>query len=231
MKKCSVCDRQMGKAYHGKKIRKNFCCRKCEIFFKEHFCVMHRRGEYAGYCKNKLFKSVDKFCSDKCKNEFFQTGAKVFEVKECSKCFNEKPYIDYRFRGRGWKSPNGLFRQAACRNCENQKQKDKRDEDPVHRLFLLSKRRAKRDNLNFDLTKDYIKSIWPKNNKCPIFDTEFLSGIENKDKLPTIDKIIPLKGYIIGNVAIISFLANRMKSDIKDISSFKKLYDFYKNFK
>ena len=231
MKICGVCDREMGKAYHGKKVRKNFCCKKCSNFFKEHFCVMHRRGEHAGYCKSKLFKTVDKFCSDKCKNEFFKTGSQVFEVKECSSCFKRKKYEQFRFRGRGWKSPSGLFRQSYCRGCENQRQKDVRDKDPAHRLFLLSRRRAKKDKLDFNLTEDYIKSIWPKNNKCPIFETEFLSGWENKKKLPTIDKIIPEKGYIIGNVVIISFLANQIKSDVKDISLFNKLYKFYKDYK
>ena len=231
MNKCPVCDRQMGKAYHGKKIRKKFCCKKCEMFFKEHFCVMHKRGDHPSYCKNRLFKTTDKFCSNECKKEFFQIRSEVFDVKECTKCFKKKSYTEFRFRGRGWKSLNGLFRQSFCRDCENQRQKDDRDKNPVHRLFLLSRRRAKRDKLDFNLTEDYIKSIWPKNNKCPIFGTEFLSGWENKKSLPTIDKIIPKKGYIIGNVVIISFLANQIKSDVKDISLFNKLYDFYKNFK
>ena len=230
MKKCPVCERQMGQAYHGKKIRKKFCCKKCEIFFKEHFCVMHRRGEFESYCDKILFNSAKKFCSQECKEEFYEKGNKVYEEKKCSKCFKIKGYIHYRFRGRGWKSSNGLYRQASCRDCENQRQKDKRDDNPIHRLFLLARRRAKRDNLDFNLTEDYIKSIWPKNNKCPIFDTEFLSGWENKKKLPTIDKVIPEKGYVIGNVAIISFLANQMKSDVKDIKLFNKLYEFYKNF-
>ena len=229
MKKCPVCDRDMGKAYHGKKIRKKFCCKKCENFFNDHFCVMHRRGEYSNYCDKKLLKTADKFCSDKCKNEFFETGAKIFDIKECTKCFKNKAYTEYRFRSRGWKGPNGLYRQGYCRECENQRQKDKRDEDPIHRLFLLAKRRAKKDNLNFDLTESYIKSIWPKNNRCPVFDTEFKSGLSNKEKLPTIDKIIPKQGYVKNNVVIISFMANRMKSDIKDINMFKKLYEFYKN--
>ena len=37
------------------------------------------------------------------------------------------------------------------------KQKDQRKENPIHRLFLLSKRRAKNEDLEFDLTEDYIK--------------------------------------------------------------------------
>jgi hypothetical protein len=228
---CPICDRVLGIAYHGKKIRKKFCSRKCESFFKEHFCVMYRRGEFESYCNNKLFKSTEKLCSKECKEDFFEKGKKVYKEKECSKCFKTKKYPEFRFRGRGWKSPNALYRQAICRDCENQRQKDKRDENPIHRLFLLAKRRAVKDKLDFNLTEDYIESKWPKNNKCPIFDTEFKSGLKNKNVLPTIDKIVPQKGYTKGNIAIISFLANKMKSDVKDMNQFKKLYEFYKNYK
>ena len=52
----------------------------------------------------------------------------------------------------------------------------------------------------------------------------------NKYHLPTIDKVIPKKGYTQGNVAIISFRANSLKSDIEDTKMFKTMYDFYKNF-
>ena len=38
---------------------------------------------------------------------------------------------------------------------------------------------------------------------------------------------MPLKGYVEGNVAIISFKANQIKSDIIDLEIFKKIYDFY----
>jgi hypothetical protein len=149
---------------------------------------------------------------------------------QCTKCSKTKKYFEYRNRGIGLKDPIGLFRQSYCRDCENQTQKDQSEAHPIHRLFLLSKRRAKKDNLDFDLTEDFIKSIWPQNNKCPILDTAFTFGMKSKDALPTIDKVIPQKGYTKGNIVIISFKANSIKSDVTNIELFKKLYDFYKNF-
>jgi hypothetical protein len=229
-KNCPICSRPLGVAYHGKKIKKKFCCRKCERYFKEHFCTMNKEGRIKNCCQKKLYKSSKKFCSDNCKNDYFNKGNKPVDLIKCTKCSNEKKFFEFRNRGIGIKDPIGLFRQSYCRSCENQTQKDKREEDPIHRLFLLAKRRAKKDNLNFNLTEDYIKSIWPKNNCCPIFDTEFSTGWKNKEQLPTIDKVVPQKGYVKDNVAIISYMANRMKSDIKDIAMFKKLYEFYKNF-
>ena len=54
----------------------------------------------------------------------------------------------------------------------------------------------------------------------------FKSGIKNKQVLPTLDKVVREKGYVKGNVQIISFKANNLKSDIDDFAIFKKLYDF-----
>ena len=225
---CPICHRSLGTAYHGKTIKKNFCCLKCEKYFKEHFCTMHMRGENRNNCNNKLFNTEKKFCSEVCKKKFFETGKKPLDIRECSKCKGIKHYINFRIRRAGWKSVCGNYRQSSCRDCENQKQKDSRETNPIHRLFLLARRRSIRDNLSFNLTEEYIKSIWPRNNKCPIFETEFKSGLKDRDCLPTIDKIVPKKGYTKGNVAIISFRANSLKSDITDIKYFKRIYDFYK---
>jgi hypothetical protein len=56
----------------------------------------------------------------------------------------------------------------------------------------------------------YVVSIAPE--KCPVFNTPFThrsSGFSNWS--PSIDKIDPRKGYIRGNIQVISMLANCMK--------------------
>lgn len=58
----------------------------------------------------------------------------------------------------------------------------------------------------------YIRSIAPK--KCPVFDKAFVERGSGFNKWsPSIDKIDPTKGYVPGNIQIISFHANRMKQD------------------
>jgi hypothetical protein len=58
----------------------------------------------------------------------------------------------------------------------------------------------------------YIKSIAP--DKCPVFNKKFVERGNGFDKLsPSIDKINPKKGYIKGNIQVISMLANCMKRD------------------
>ena len=54
--------------------------------------------------------------------------------------------------------------------------------------------------------------------------------MKNKHDLPTLDKVIRKKGYVKGNVAIISHRANAIKSDVDDFEIFKKLYDYTKKF-
>ena len=41
--------------------------------------------------------------------------------------------------------------------------------------------------------------------------TEFKSGLKNKHVLPTLDKVVREKGYVKGNVAIISYKANQIR--------------------
>lgn len=51
---------------------------------------------------------------------------------------------------------------------------------------------------------------------CPVFPhikLEFAEGKKRPDNIPTLDRIVPNKGYVRGNVRVISFRANRIKSD------------------
>ena len=58
----------------------------------------------------------------------------------------------------------------------------------------------------------YLKSIAPKN--CPVFGKRLTTGNKfSHDWSPSVDKIIPAKGYVRGNIQIISYLANKMKQD------------------
>ena len=85
-------------------------------------------------------------------------------------------------------------------------------------IFIGSaKRRAKRDGVPFSITGDYLLSI--ATDECPVFHTPFewgLSGLGQgnaKPNGPTLDRIEPHLGYVEGNVAFISYRANRLKDD------------------
>lgn len=75
-----------------------------------------------------------------------------------------------------------------------------------------ARRRTKGKGVPFNLTIDYVESILT--DCCPIFNTEF-KWIGNKktlDTSPTLDRIVPALGYVIGNVVVISNKANSIKS-------------------
>ena len=77
----------------------------------------------------------------------------------------------------GWNDIKGGKRYAYCKFCENLRQKQKRDERPAHRLFLLAKGRAKKHGLEFNITTEYLENIWPKDNKCPITKVGVMSKL------------------------------------------------------
>jgi len=58
----------------------------------------------------------------------------------------------------------------------------------------------------------YLKSIAPKT--CPVFGKRLTTGKGQSHKWsPSIDKIIPSKGYVRGNIQVISLFANTMKQN------------------
>lgn len=67
----------------------------------------------------------------------------------------------------------------------------------------------------------YIVGIAP--SKCPVFNKKFTNRGKGFSKWsPSIDKINPKKGYVKGNIQVISMLANCMKRDAtqKELSLF-----------
>ena len=80
-------------------------------------------------------------------------------------------------------------------------------------LLSLAKQRAKNKGLEFSITeKDLYDPVF-----CPLQPHLVLDynkrGKGTAPNSPTIDRIDPSKGYVPGNVWIISAQANRMKSD------------------
>lgn len=82
-----------------------------------------------------------------------------------------------------------------------------------YKMFMAAKQRAKKRNVIFSITLTEMPDI-PE--KCPVFGFTFEKGGKGhglRDKSPSLDKIIPEKGYSAGNVQIISGKANKMKSN------------------
>lgn len=72
--------------------------------------------------------------------------------------------------------------------------------------------RAKKKGLPCDITRDFVLSITP--DSCPIFGCTFVfyGGKVVGNESPTLDRLDPSKGYVEGNIAVISMKANTIKN-------------------
>jgi hypothetical protein len=86
--------------------------------------------------------------------------------------------------------------------------------NPERRILSIIKYRAKQKNMEFNLEPEDIKIP----ETCPIFNYPLLKQLDNKGKFgprdnsPSVDRIDNTKGYVKGNIQIISNKANSMKS-------------------
>lgn len=99
---------------------------------------------------------------------------------------------------------------------------------PWHTLWLGAKVRSKKKDLPFDIVPDDIKELVVDLEFCPALGIK-LNWTNSKlmDDSPTLDRIVPDLGYTKGNVAVISSLANRIKSNAT-VDQIGKVYSWLK---
>jgi hypothetical protein len=91
-------------------------------------------------------------------------------------------------------------------------------------MLYAAKSRAKRAGLRFSLTADDIKI--PK--RCPVLGVKFRFSIGcAHPSSPSLDRIIPELGYVVGNVEVISYRANVIKNNAT-AEELMKVADYYK---
>lgn len=84
------------------------------------------------------------------------------------------------------------------------------DQNREQRLLSSAKSRAKRKGLPFNLELEDI--VIPE--RCPVLGIELdTDGGKWKDSTPSLDRMVPDKGYVKGNIAVISWKANWLKRD------------------
>ena len=154
--------------------------------------------------------------------------------KQCTKC---KQMLPVKMFCRDECRKDGL--SCWCRSCTaNQRAKhyasggkEKRQlyrkTNPVKtitaNLTCKARTRAKNKNLPFDIDLDFVRLMVGKNaefaSHCPVFgialdwSSQRGNGIKTLPNSPSLDRIDPERGYVKGNVWIISHRANTIKSD------------------
>lgn len=83
-------------------------------------------------------------------------------------------------------------------------------------MITKARERAKNKNLPFDIDHEYVRSIVVSH--CPVFGIPLEWSVQRGKgsvqlaNSPSLDRIDPTKGYVKGNVWIISSKANTFKS-------------------
>lgn len=105
-----------------------------------------------------------------------------------------------------------------CYQCANIISRARYDTHKRTMPFKLKCSRAKarsiKLNLDFDITPEYLESIWT--GVCPVFGIPiYLYGKDRSDEFAAeLDRFIPNKGYVKGNVHFLSRRANRLKNNV-----------------
>ncbi len=160
--------------------------------------------------KCKIEKSIDDFYNHK--------STKDGKSTQCKKCMSE-------YRQKNAKYAREYAREYVEKNRDwvNKKGRDYHRYLEVPRKVLMQcKNRALRKNIPFNLTLEdiFVPEI------CPLLEVPFIIGtLNNYEYTHSIDRIDNAKGYVKGNIQIISKKANSMKNN----ATKEELITFAKN--
>lgn len=139
------------------------------------------------------------------------------DLAKCTKCKDIKSIIDFQF---GRKGQQYEYRFSFCNECRKKQSYlnlnndvDKFLADRYNRLKL----RAKKNNIDCTITKqEFIEQYKKQNGLCFYTDVKLICEVGSelhRDSL-SIDKIIPEKGYIFGNIVFTTHRINTCKCDL-----------------
>lgn len=160
-----------------------------------------------------------------------KTTGNEIKTKRCPHCGKDKPFSNF-CKGetkeglaswckvctltsvKKWqKAHPDYLRKWRTKNPEKAHASDVRNNarrTPEYNLFNWAKRRAKIESLPFSISLKDI--VIPEN--CPVLGIKLEKGKgECHSASPTLDRLIPKKGYVPGNTSVISLKANNIKSD------------------
>ena len=109
-----------------------------------------------------------------------------------------------------------------CKRCDRLRYKAWGARQPRRALWIRARTRARRKGILFMLTVDDIPEI-PE--RCPIIGVPLIWGTNWTS--PSLDRVVNDLGYVPGNVRIISWLANALKSNAT-FETIEKLYLYMK---
>jgi hypothetical protein len=154
--------------------------------------------------------------------KFLEEHDPSMTCKKCSSCGVEKKLLEFYVD-----ATKADYRRSECKQCTNERYVDM-DEDGFKRKMLWNKKsHAKKNGVRFTIVLEDVE--FPE--YCPILGTElyYESGNSKQglEHVPSFDRVDSTKGYIKGNVKVISSLANSIKSNVS-IQQLETLIEYMK---
>jgi hypothetical protein len=244
MKMCNICGSEKSKEFFHKSKNesdglKRTCkeCRKIESKqrYKKHKAyILNKASEYQKGHGREAHNRANKRYREK------QIEENPFRV--CSRCGTKKNISDFYRKKERYSVCNACREQAIEENRikninratvyynENKERyrssrAKKYRSDVALSLWRSAKYRAKKRGIEFCIKK---RDVYVP-DKCPVLGVDLVvSRGHVKPNSPTIDRIDPQKGYIKGNIIVVSSKANTIKSNAT-VKELEMVYGFYKN--
>lgn len=148
--------------------------------------------------------------------------------KECRVCAKVKPMEDFYFCGNNRDNLMGK-----CKVCQREHTSRNHKEAYVHKSPVYksvakslrgAKARAVKSNIVFNIT---IEDLGDLPTRCPVLGVELIPGTRGgaNNNSPSIDRFDSTKGYVAGNVYVISCRANVLKNN-GTLEEHKLIYDW-----
>lgn len=127
------------------------------------------------------------------------------------------------------KENNKMKYHREDRDHRNKRTRDWHRNNPIRSYLLAAKKRAKDKGIPFDLEESDI--IFPP--LCPVLEIPIdlikTDGPRRRsDNTPSLDRLNPSKGYVKGNIQVISWRANRLKNDAT-LDELERIVKYIKN--
>ena len=149
----------------------------------------------------------------------------------CSKCKKVKPLSEFIINRRGQKYEYRLSYCCSCRRRQSYLSLNVNIERFLHEKYRRLYTWCKKNNVIIEIDDSYLYELY-KNQKGLCFYTHikmkwgFGRGADRENL--SIDKIIPEKGYVIGNVVLCTVRGNTIKNDLNLEEIKKWLPPWYK---
>ncbi len=167
------------------------------------------------------------------------------ETKTCKKCNQTKSISDFPTHQNKKRKDKSIYVLNTCKRCEGEKYNERRraiahteeykdkakhyrkinkERHPEKQMFVAARSRARQSGLEFNIERSDL--IIPE--FCPVLGIKIERGIgkgKKTDASPSLDRIDNSKGYIKGNVMIISFRANTIKNN-GSMEEHQKIIDY-----